>query len=205
MCIWSISGCAIDLLRNLWYYVAFPAHWNWQLVANSSKMFNKPHVRSFLALPLYPCGCEPETHTTPPPVWCSFACVLCAHVCSRFHISLSCCRVSWRNLCWPTQSNLKLSFERGGKNPTSLLWRVKVLLCSGAVLPGREKELSWWIRATNISVPAQMPKLVRKRGQLAVPLDIGLICGVAIGIWMPAAVIKVRYCCYALKEKKNPK
>lgn len=44
-------------------------------------MFNKPHVLSFLALPLYPYGREPETDTMPPPARCNFACVLCAHVC----------------------------------------------------------------------------------------------------------------------------
>lgn len=106
MCAWSISGCAIDLFKNLWYCVPFPGHCHWQLVAKSSKMFNKPHVLSFLALPLYPCGCEPETDPRPPPkVRCNFACVLCVHMCSQFHIFLSCSRVSWRNMCWAEESN----------------------------------------------------------------------------------------------------
>lgn len=135
MCIWSISGCAIDLLRNLWYCVPFPARCNWQLVAKSTKMFNKAHVLSFLALPLYPCGSEPATDTMPPPVQCNFAWVLCARVCmcvasSTFH-SLSHSKVSWRNLCRAAQNNVKLSFKRGGEKPTiffvegedaSLLW-----------------------------------------------------------------------------------
>lgn len=143
MCIWSVSGYAVDLLRNLWYCVPFPVHCNRQLVAKSNKMFNKPHVLSFLALPLCPCGCEPETDTTPPLVRCNFACVLCAHACAcaypvpRFSHS----RVSWRNLCWAAESNLKLTSEREGKKPPDIffLWKVKMLLCSGAVLPGREK------------------------------------------------------------------
>lgn len=204
MCVWSISGCAIDLFKNLWYCVPFSGHCQWQLVAKSNKMFNKPHVLSFLALPLYPCGCEPETDPRPPPeVQCNFACVLCVHVCSQFHIFLSCSRVSWRNvLSWTEQ--LGTEFWKGKKNQNSLgyfLWKVKMFLYSGAILPGRKK----------VSCPGEwkpqmwvsQPKLVRKRGQLAVPLDIYLICGVAIGFWMLAAIIKVRYCCYALKQKER--
>lgn len=94
---------------------SFPGHCHWQLVAKSNKMFNKPHVLSFLALPLYPCGCEPETEPRLPPLRCNFACVLCVHMCSQFHIFLSCSRVSWRNvLSWTEQ--LGTEFWKGKKN-----------------------------------------------------------------------------------------
>lgn len=158
MCVWSISGCAIDLFKNLWYHVPFPGHCHWQLVAKSNKMFNKPHVLSFLALPLYPCGCEPETDPRPPPeVLCNFACVLCVHVCSQFHIFLSCSRVSWRNvLSWTEQ--LGTEFWKGKKKKkqfglffvegedASLFW--------GHSSREEEGELSWWMKATNVGVPA---------------------------------------------------
>lgn len=60
------------------------------------------------------------------------------------------------------------------------------------------------MKEANVSVPAQMPKLVRKRGQLALPLDICFICDVAIGFWMPAAIIGQVLLLYIKRNFKIP-
>lgn len=173
---------------------SFPGHCHWQLVAKSNKMFNKPHVLSFLALPLYPCGCEPETEPRLPPVRCNFACVLCVHMCSQFHIFLSCSRVSWRNvLSWTEQ--LGTEFWKGKKT----VWDFFCVEGEGALFWGhssREKEggLSWWMKATNISVPAQVGQKERTACCATWYLP---------HLWCCCRLLNARYCCYVLKEKER--
>lgn len=85
-------------------------------------------------------------------------------------------------MCCAEQSNYGLRFERGKKKEKIVrvffLWKVKMLLYSGAILPGSKVGCPGELKS---QMSVSQLKLVRKRGQLAVPFDICLICGVAIG------------------------